>query len=214
VDLGRRAPLSCKEFSSFLFDLEEISVTHSQIADSGVLNRLIEACAPTLKKVELAHLTSGTCYTPFSARDCSTDDRLLDNEGNPVPVSLSPCCALRELATNTVAIKRPSPWIEMMLSTINTQATQFKRVTLSVQRQLSSPDIGDQVHMEAWESVEDILYGLALKLDSESKFELVFMANPTYDEEEIELGGFLDKDSRKWRVAVECSRACDMLGEV
>ena len=81
----------------------------------------------------------------------------------------------------------------MMLSTINAQATQFKRVTLSVHRQLSSPDIGDQVHMEAWESVEDILYELALKLDSESKFELIFMANPTYDEEEIELGEFLDR---------------------
>ena len=81
----------------------------------------------------------------------------------------------------------------MMLSTINTRANQFKRVTLSVQRQLSSPDIGDQIHTETWESVEDILYGLALKLNSESKFELVFMANPTYDEEEIELGGFLDR---------------------
>ena len=80
-----------------------------------------------------------------------------------------------------------------MLSTINARANQFKRVTLSVQRQLSSPDIGDQIHTEAWESVEDILYGLALKLNSESKFELVFMANPTYDEEEIELGGFLDR---------------------
>ena len=42
--------------------LEEISVTHSQIADPGLLNGLLEACAPTLKKVELAHLTSGT-YT-------------------------------------------------------------------------------------------------------------------------------------------------------
>jgi len=79
-----------------------------------------------------------------------------------------------------------------MLSTISTQATQFKRVTLGVQRQLSSTDIGDQVHMEAWESVEDILWELALKLESESKFELVFMANPTYDEEDIELGEFLD----------------------
>ena len=47
--------------------------------------------------------------------------------------------------------------------------------------------------MEAWESVEDILYGLALKLDSESKFELVFVANPTYDEEEIELGDFMER---------------------
>ena len=45
--------------------LEEVSVTHSQIADSWVLNRLIEACAPTLKKVELAHLTCGTFYTRF-----------------------------------------------------------------------------------------------------------------------------------------------------
>lgn len=80
-----------------------------------------------------------------------------------------------------------------MLSTINAQATQFRRVTLTVQRQLSSTDIGDQVHMEAWESVEDILYELALRLDSESKFELVFVANPTYDEDEIDLGGFLDR---------------------
>ena len=80
-----------------------------------------------------------------------------------------------------------------MLSTINVQATQFRRVTLSVQRQLSSTDIGDQVHMEAWESVEDVLYELALRLDSESKFELVFVANPTYDENEIELGGVLDR---------------------
>ena len=79
-----------------------------------------------------------------------------------------------------------------MLSTINVQATQFERVTLSVQRQLSSPDISDQVHMEAWESVEDILYELALKFNSERKFQLVFMANPTYDEE-IELGEFLDR---------------------
>jgi hypothetical protein len=43
--------------------LDGISVTHSQIADSGILNRLIEACAATLKKVELAHLTSGTRHT-------------------------------------------------------------------------------------------------------------------------------------------------------
>ena len=172
-------------------DLEEISVTHSQITDSGVLDRLIEACAPTLKKVELAHLTSGTCHTLILCGNHSTDDHLLGSGGTPVPVSLSPCLALTELATNTIAIKRPSPWIEMMLSTISMQATQFKRVTLSVQRQLSSPDIGDQVHMEAWESVEDILYGLALKVDSE--FGLVFMANPTYDEEEIELGEFLDR---------------------
>lgn len=135
-----------------------------------------------------------------SALGHSTDDRPSDSEGNLVHVSLSPCFALTELATNTVAIKRPSPWIEMMLSTINTQATQFKRVTLSVQRQLSSPDIGDQVHMEAWESVEDILYGLALKLGSESEFGLVFMANPTYDEEEIELGGFLDRFTEVARV--------------
>jgi len=172
-------------------NLEEISVTHSQIADPGVLNRLIETCAPTLKRVELVHLTSGTCHPPIC--DCSTDCRLLGVEGNPVPISLSPCTALAELATNTIAIKRPSPWIEMVLSTISMQATDFKRVTLSVQRQLSSPDIGDQVHMEAWESVEDILYGLASRLDSGSEFELVFMANPTYDEEEIELGGFLDR---------------------
>ena len=118
---------------------------------------------------------------------------MLDNEGNPVPVSLSPCCALRELATNTVTIKRPSPWIEMMLSTINVQATHFRRVILSVRRQLSSPDIYDQVHMEAWESTEDILYELALRLNFESKFALVFVANPTYDEEEIELGEFLGR---------------------
>lgn len=47
--------------------------------------------------------------------------------------------------------------------------------------------------METWESVEDILYELALRLDSESKFELVFVANPTYEEDDIELGGFLDR---------------------
>lgn len=43
--------------------LEEISVTHSRITNPGVLNRLIETCARTLVKVELAHLTSGTCRT-------------------------------------------------------------------------------------------------------------------------------------------------------
>ena len=80
-----------------------------------------------------------------------------------------------------------------MLSTINAQATKFQRVTLSVQRQLSSPDIGDQVHMEAWESFEDMVYEMALKLDSESKFELIFMANPIYDEEGIDLGEFLGR---------------------
>lgn len=172
--------------------LEEISITHSQIADSEVLNRLIETCGPSLKKVELAYLTSGAFYV-LSVRERFTDYWSSDNEGNPVSVSLSPCCALRELATNTVAIKRPSPWVEMMLSTINVQATQVKRVVLDVQRQLSSPDIGDQVHTEAWEGVEDILYELALKLKSESNFELVFMANPTYDEEEMELGEFFER---------------------
>ena len=44
-------------------ELEEISVTHSQITDSGVLNKLIEACAPTLKKVELAYLAPGTRHS-------------------------------------------------------------------------------------------------------------------------------------------------------
>jgi len=41
-------------------ELVELSVTHSKIADSRILNRLIEACAPTLKKVEFAYLGSGT----------------------------------------------------------------------------------------------------------------------------------------------------------
>ena len=48
--------------------LEELSVTLSKFSDSDILNRLIEACAPTLKKVELAHLTSGTFYVLFRAR--------------------------------------------------------------------------------------------------------------------------------------------------
>ena len=39
--------------------LEEISITHSQIAESENLDRLIEICGPTLKKLELAHVTYG-----------------------------------------------------------------------------------------------------------------------------------------------------------
>ena len=124
---------------------------------------------------------------------CLADDNSPGNNGDHVPVNLAPCIALKELATNTAVIKRPSPWIEAMLSTVNLRATQFKRVTIGVQRQLSSPDIYDQVYAEAWESVEDILYGLALRHHSGSRFELVFVANPTYDEEEIELGEFLER---------------------
>jgi hypothetical protein len=122
-----------------------------------------------------------------------TDDCLPDNEGSPILVSLSPCLALREFATNTVTIKRPSVWIETMLSTINSQATRFERVTIKVQTQLSSSDIGDQAQTQAWAIVEDILCGLASRLDSDSNFELVFVANPTYDEEDIELGEFLER---------------------
>ena len=172
--------------------LEEISITHCQIVDSKILDGLISKCAPTLKKLELSHVISCACHTD-SVPNLFTDDRSPDNEGNPVSVSLSPCLALRELATNTVTIKRPSPWIETMLSTISLRATQFKRVTINVQCQLLSPDIGEQVHTEEWESIEDILYGLALRLNSSLKFELVFVANPTYDEEEIELGEFLER---------------------
>lgn len=172
--------------------LEEVSVTHSQITDSETLNRLIEICAPTLKKLELAHMTSGACHSDYF-RNLFTDNGSPDNEGNPVPVSLFPCISLREFATNIATIKRPSLWIEAILSTVNLQATRLKRVTINVQRQLSSPDIGDQVHAEAWESIEDILYGLALRYDSNSKFEVIFVANPTYDEEEIELGMFLER---------------------
>ncbi|KAF9778906.1 hypothetical protein BJ322DRAFT_1090333 [Thelephora terrestris] len=153
--------------------LEEVSITHSRIHDPGTLNRFIEACAPTLERLELTHVIS-------------------DDNGS-APISLAPCYALKELTMDTAMIKRPSPWVKALLSTISSQATQFKRVTISVQRQLSSSDIGDQVHMDAWESVEDILYGLALKLEPSSKFELVFMANPTYDEEEIDLGEFLER---------------------
>ena len=45
--------------------LEEISITHSLIDNPGTLNRLIEICAPTLKKLEFAHSTSGTCHTIY-----------------------------------------------------------------------------------------------------------------------------------------------------
>lgn len=51
--------------------LEELSITLSKIADSDILNRFIEACAPTLKKVELAHLTSGTFYVLFPYENAS-----------------------------------------------------------------------------------------------------------------------------------------------
>ena len=172
--------------------LEEISITHTRIADSENLNKLIDMCSPTLKKLELAHVTSGACHA-YYVGNSFTDDDPLDNEGNPVPVSLSPCLALREFATNTTTIKRPSVWIEATLSTISFQATQLKRVVINVHCQLTSPDIDDQVHTEAWESLEDVLYGLALKLESDSKFELVFVANPTYDEEQIDLGEFLER---------------------
>lgn len=189
--LGAESPALLHGILLLPLHLEEISITHSQIYDSEILNRLIGTCAPTLKKLELAHVISGA-YPTDPVWDRLADGNLPDNEGN-VNVSLAPCYALKELATNTAMIKRPSPWIETMLSTINLKATQFKRVTISVQRQLSSPDIDDQVHADAWESVEDILYELALKLDSSSKFELVFVANPTYDEEEIGLGEFLER---------------------
>lgn len=125
-------------------------------------------------------------------RNLFADDELPDNEGNPAIVNLSPCLALREFATNTQTIKRPSLWIETMLSTIHSQATQFKRVTIDVDRQLSSSDINEQVHTEAWEDVEDILCGMALRLGS-GMFELVFVANPTYDEQQIRLGEFLER---------------------
>lgn len=53
--------------------LEEISITHSQIANSEILNRFIEICAPTLKRLELANVTSGACHTDY-ARNLFTDD--------------------------------------------------------------------------------------------------------------------------------------------
>ena len=61
--LGATSSALLKGILLIPLDLEGISVTHSLIADSRVLNKLIEACAPTLKKLELAHLTSGTGHT-------------------------------------------------------------------------------------------------------------------------------------------------------
>lgn len=43
--------------------LEDISITRSQVADPEILNRFIETCAPTLKKLELIHVTSGAQYS-------------------------------------------------------------------------------------------------------------------------------------------------------
>lgn len=122
-----------------------------------------------------------------------TDVGLPDGEENPVSVNLSSCLALREFTTNTSIIERPSSWIETTLSTINLQATLLKRITIDVRGQLPSPDIGDQVRTEAWESVEDILLRIASKFDSDSKFELFFLTNPKYDEGEIKLGMFLER---------------------
>ena len=186
--------------------LEEISITDCEIVEPETLDRLIEMCAPTLKKLELAHMTSCACHHADYVWNLFADHCLPGIERNPVAVNLSPCLALRELATNTVTIKRPSLWIETMLSTINLQATHFERVTINVQCQISSPNIGDQAQTEAWESVEDVLYGLALKFDSCSRFELVFVANLTYDEGDIELGGFLER-LRKVAV-VRFARTC------
>ena len=51
--------------------LEEVSITHCRIADSDILNRFIETCAPTLKKLELAHVTSGNCHVLVLHGICS-----------------------------------------------------------------------------------------------------------------------------------------------
>lgn len=67
LQLSGLGATSCSLLQGILLiplSLEEISVTHSQIPDSTVLDKLIETCAPTLKKVELVHLTSGTCHAP------------------------------------------------------------------------------------------------------------------------------------------------------
>ena len=61
--LGATASILLQGILLIPLQLVELSVTHSKIPDSRVLNRLIEACAPTLKKVELAHLGSGTHHS-------------------------------------------------------------------------------------------------------------------------------------------------------
>jgi len=74
--------------------LEGLSVTHSKIADSMVLNRFIEACAPTLKKIELAHLTSGTFYILFLYRSASLSIAYQIMKGTPFPLVFLPAMLL------------------------------------------------------------------------------------------------------------------------
>ena len=70
--------------------LEELSVTRSQITDSDVLNRLIEACAPTLKKVELAHLTSGIFHVLFPYEDAPLSIAYQITKETPSPLVSPP----------------------------------------------------------------------------------------------------------------------------
>ena len=74
--------------------VEGLSVTHSQIADSMVLNRLIEACAPTLTKIELAHLTYGTFYILFPYGGASLSIAYQIMKETPFPLVFLPAMLL------------------------------------------------------------------------------------------------------------------------
>jgi len=82
--------------------LEGLSVTHSRIADSGDLNRLIEACAPTLKRVELAQLTSGTFSILFLYRSASLSIAYQTTKKTRFPLVFPPAVLLGS--------SRPTPW--------------------------------------------------------------------------------------------------------
>jgi len=100
--LGAASSTLLRGIALFPLRLEGLSVTHSQIADPGDLNRLIEACAPTLKRVELAHLTSGTFYILFPYRTTPLNVVYQTTKKTPFPLIFPPAVLLGS--------SRPTPW--------------------------------------------------------------------------------------------------------
>ena len=200
-------------FLKFPLDFEEIRVTECDWTSTDPLSRLIDACGPKLRLLEI-YVPLGWSYPPNTSAWMVylTSFALVGGRISwSTPVVLNSCTSLQQIALTLTSLWRPTSINDDLLSTLT--SSNLSHVTFNLVRDATQATTDPTlVDAPGWSTMDTTLYRLAQRyVDSgfDGKVHVAFKLDNDFPKgaeevaEKLEPDGFLASFRQKGLVTVE-----------
>jgi hypothetical protein len=199
-------------FLKFPLDFEEIRVTDCDWTSTDPLSRLIDACGPKLRALDI-YVPLGWSLPPNTPADLVylTTFSVGGRISWSTPLVLNSCTILQRITLTLTSLWRPTPANDDLLSTLTSSTLSHVTFNVIPDTTQTTPD-AMAVDVPGWSAMDTTLYRLAQKYaDSgfEGKVQVAFKLDGDFSvgakevAEKLEPDGFLASFRQKGAVTIE-----------